>query len=427
MVAARMIVAIENPSDIIVASQRPYGSRAVLKFSQYTGANPLAGRWTPGTLTNQITQKYLEPRLLIVTDPRTDSQAIKEASYASIPVIALCDTDSPLENVDVTYLEPSVLEEPVTVLSIKRRLAKQLGCSIFGLRLLHEDKVLSAYTTWESLGFPTQLSAVQCPYAGADSLDQQLISAVTKENAGEVERILSQGQRPNCALRGTPLLCIAARQGQMEVARFLVEAAADVNLGDCMDETPLMRAARAGHLDMVNFLLDEKAEINQCDCQDANALIWAAREGREHVTKRLILVKADIRKETKQKATALVSAAGAGHCAVLRCLLDAKAEANQRCYHGASALMWTAEEGQLEAAQFLLQARADVDQEDEQSSSALHWAAEAGHEAVVELLLAARASMEKRNKFGATALKLARDSGQLEALKVLQDAGASAD
>merc|ERR1719298_92693 len=101
MVAARAIVAIENPADILVASQRPYGSRAVLKFSQYTGATPLAGRWMPGTLTNQITKKYLEPRLMLVTDPRTDAQAIKEASYASIPVVALCDTDSPMEHVDV--------------------------------------------------------------------------------------------------------------------------------------------------------------------------------------------------------------------------------------------------------------------------------------------------------------------------------------
>jgi small subunit ribosomal protein SAe len=101
VMAARVIAAIENPSDVCVVAARPYGQRSVLKFAKYIGAQAIAGRYTPGTLTNQTQDKFVEPRLLIVTDPRTDYNPIRDSSYVNIPVIGFCHTDSPLKYVDI--------------------------------------------------------------------------------------------------------------------------------------------------------------------------------------------------------------------------------------------------------------------------------------------------------------------------------------
>jgi len=101
MLAARIIVAIENPEDIIAISARPYGQRAVFKFAQHTGAQYIGGRYTPGTFSNQDSRDFKEPRLLIVTDPLTDHQPVKEAAYVNVPVIAFCDTDAPTNHVDL--------------------------------------------------------------------------------------------------------------------------------------------------------------------------------------------------------------------------------------------------------------------------------------------------------------------------------------
>ena len=99
-VAARIIASIPESDTVVSVSGRSNGQRAVYKFGQYTKSVGIAGRWTPGMLTNQITKTFIEPRLLIVTDPRVDYNALVESSYVNIPVIAICNTDNSLAYVD---------------------------------------------------------------------------------------------------------------------------------------------------------------------------------------------------------------------------------------------------------------------------------------------------------------------------------------
>ncbi|MFQ6087306.1 MAG: 30S ribosomal protein S2 [Candidatus Methanofastidiosia archaeon] len=89
------------PEKIMIVSSRQYGFTPIETFAKLTGAVAVAGRFIPGTLTNSRCETFSEPEIIILTDPRADRQALAEATSIGIPVIALCDSENVLKNLDL--------------------------------------------------------------------------------------------------------------------------------------------------------------------------------------------------------------------------------------------------------------------------------------------------------------------------------------
>lgn len=99
-VAAKFLARFE-PSRIVSIAARLYGREPVKRFCELTKATPIIGRFIPGMLSNPLYAGRIEPNVVIVSDPKADAQAVKEAGAIGIPVIALCSTDNEFTGVDL--------------------------------------------------------------------------------------------------------------------------------------------------------------------------------------------------------------------------------------------------------------------------------------------------------------------------------------
>jgi len=99
-VAAKFLARFE-PSKIAVVAARLYAREPVSKFCKVVGCIPITGRFIPGMLSNPLYPERIEPDVIVVSDPRADSQAVKEASILGLPVVALCSTDNSFGYIDL--------------------------------------------------------------------------------------------------------------------------------------------------------------------------------------------------------------------------------------------------------------------------------------------------------------------------------------
>jgi small subunit ribosomal protein S2 len=99
-VTAKFLSRYEH-AKISVAATRLYAQEPIKMFCKLTGATPLIGRFIPGQLSNPQYPGRIDPEVIVVSDPRADAQAVKEASKVGIPIVALCSTDNEFAGVDL--------------------------------------------------------------------------------------------------------------------------------------------------------------------------------------------------------------------------------------------------------------------------------------------------------------------------------------
>lgn len=98
---AAKLLASYDPEDILVVGRKEDAFKPLTMFQKSADTKKISGRFMPGTLTNPQSENFMEPKIVLVTDPEEDNQAIIEATDAKIPVIAIADSSDSLENIDL--------------------------------------------------------------------------------------------------------------------------------------------------------------------------------------------------------------------------------------------------------------------------------------------------------------------------------------
>jgi ankyrin repeat protein len=273
-----------------------------------------------------------------------------------------------------------------------------------------------------------------------------LLQAIVSATAAEVREWIALGADVNYredAGEETPLI-VAARAGNLEIVRLLVDAGADVNVQIDDDElggpaSALTYAARAGHQDMYNYLAPRSLPEVRTDAQFAAeppqargkkrkptreeaSLFDACAKGQLKKVEQLLDAGLDVNLTNVVNASLLYVAAANDRTKVVRLLLDRKAKVDvQQKEDGSTALLVT---GSQDVAQMLMDAGANFRLQTRYGQTMLMNAANFGWVELLERLLKAGLDPNARDRMGQTAVHRAAGRGHVEVVRILADAGA---
>jgi len=264
----------------------------------------------------------------------------------------------------------------------------------------------------------------------AASLDVRLVDAAKANNHAAAVALLAQkvdvnGAEPD----GTTALHWAVHHNDLDLARRLIRAGANVKAKNDYGATPLSEAAVLGDKDLLANLIEGGADVNAANADGQTALMAIARTGNIESARLLIARGANVNaKELWRGQTALMWAAAERLPAMAKELIAHGADVNARSQTntwerdvtaeprrkylplgGWTPLLFAAREGSLDVAKVLVEAGADPNLQDPDLVSPTVTAIVNGHYDVAAYLVEHGADVNLADRWGRAALWAAVD------------------
>lgn len=263
----------------------------------------------------------------------------------------------------------------------------------------------------------------------------ELAQAAKIGDADTIKLLIEAGTDLNIpSPEGKTALHFAAWNDHASIIKIMIEQGAnvDVNVKDSDGRAAIHLAASRGHISVVQTLLDAKADLD-IRAGTTSALIehagrtplhWAADRGRDEVAALLIEHKADISARSATGRSPLQDALWQGHPSIAQLLIEHGADIHNKDDKDFTALHEASQSGMLPIVKLLVKRGADVNALTKWGVPAMFIAYQKGHiDTVVYLVREARANPRLCNRCGDQLIHIASTDGQLQTVIALLDVG----
>lgn len=258
------------------------------------------------------------------------------------------------------------------------------------------------------------------------AFSQDIFTAIDEGNLETVQKLIEQDpgllNQRNADLL-TPLN-LAAANGRLEIAGFLLQRGADPAIGDRENSQPIHLAALNGHIPMVDLLLDHKVNVDTKDDNLMTPLLFAVSRGQAEMARHLIDHGADVKAQNNNGFGALLMAAISGNTDLVRLFVESGARVNEKSNTGFTALHSAASYGRTEIVNYLIAKGADISAETNEGAQPLALAVGRNSYDAAAILIEKSADVNHKDLNGFTALHDAAGRGNIPVARLLIEHGA---